>query len=242
MKPPAYEINWKEVEALITEKTKMIIINSPHNPTGTVWSKSDMDQLAGLLIGRDIYVLSDEVYEHLIYDDLPHESILKYPDLFSKSAAVFSFGKTFHTTGWKMGYIIAPDLLTGEFRKIHQWNVFCVNSFLQYALAEYLKAEEHYNYLPDFYQKKRDFLRMKLRESGFRPLECKGTYFQLYDYSSISNLGDVAFAKWMTEVHGVASIPVSVFYSEPREDRLIRLCFAKNEATLEAGADRLRAI
>ena len=242
MDPPDYSIDWGKVRSLVTKKTRLIIINTPHNPTGSLISQDDMLELNNLIAGRDIYLLSDEVYEHLIFDGQHHQSILRFPELFDRGAGVYSFGKTFHTTGWKMGYIIAPGKLTEEFRKIHQWNVFCVNSFLQHALADYLCDEDHYNYLNDFYQKKRDFLLDQVNGSRFIPLPCRGTYFQVFDYSGISDMDDVAFAKWMTQEHGVASIPVSVFYSYPRKDRLIRICFAKEELTIRAGALRLKSI
>ncbi len=242
MEPPEYHIDWGKVASMVNGKTRLIIINSPHNPTGTVLGKSDMECLSELVMDKEIYILSDEVYEHLIYDDLSHQSILKYPELYSRSAAVFSFGKTFHTTGWKMGYIVAPDELTAEFRKIHQWNVFCVNSFLQYSLADYLQDQSHYNYLNKFYEEKRDYLRNQLATSRFSALKCDGTYFQLYDYSSISDKNDLAFSKWLTEEHGVASIPVSVFYSLPRKDKLIRFCFAKKLETLDKAGKILNKI
>lgn len=239
---PDFSIDWNRVKAMCNEKTKMIIINSPHNPTGSVLSAYDMEALQDITEDTGIWVLSDEVYEHLIYDGRQHESIMRYKGLWERSVAVYSFGKTFHSTGWKIGYCVGPAHLTEEFRKIHQWNVFCVNSFLQHALAEYLASPEHYDYLPGFFQKKRDFLTKLLEESLFRPLKSKGTYFQLVDYSAISSMDDVAFAKFLTIHHGVATIPISVFYSDPVQQKVIRLCFAKNESTLLSATQKLSII
>lgn len=239
---PDFNIDWDHVSSLISNRTRMIIINSPHNPTGTILSDHDLLALQSIVIDHDLLVLSDEVYEHLVYDGLRHESVLRYPDLVERSMAVFSFGKTFHSTGWKMGYIVGHETLIQEFTKVHQWNVFCVNSFLQYALADYLKQEENYSYLPHFYQLKRDQLREGLEDCKLMALPCHGTYFQLYDYSSVNKMDDLAFAKWMTEEIGVATIPISVFYSSKRQDALIRLCFAKKASTLSAAVEKLMDI
>ncbi|NNF34882.1 MAG: aminotransferase class I/II-fold pyridoxal phosphate-dependent enzyme [Saprospiraceae bacterium] len=236
---PDFNIDWDHVSSLISDRTRMIIINSPHNPTGTILSHKDLLALQSIAIDHDLLVLSDEVYEHLVYDELQHESVLRYPDLIERSMSVFSFGKTFHSTGWKMGYIVGSEHLMQEFIKVHQWNVFCVNSFLQYALADYLKEEKNYNYLPQFYQHKRDQLREGLEGCNLEALPCRGTYFQLYNYSRINKMDDLAFAKWMTAEIGVASIPISVFYSSKRQDTLIRLCFAKQASTLAAAIQKL---
>lgn len=236
---PDYKIDWSRVEDMITEKTKMIIINTPHNPTGTVLKASDLEALENLVVGKDIIVLSDEVYEHLIYDGEVHQSVLRYPRLLEQSLAVFSFGKTFHNTGWKVGYIVGQENLIREVKNIHQWNVFSVNSFSQYALAEYLQQPEHYLELPNFFQEKRDYMNVLLHESPLQALESKGTFFQLFNYKSISDLPDTDFAKMLTEKHGVASIPLSPFYSNPPRDNVVRLCFAKKESTIELAAERL---
>jgi methionine aminotransferase len=242
MVAPDYTIDWDIVKAMCNRKTRMIIINSPHNPTGRVLRQEDMEALEAITSGTDILILSDEVYEHLIYDGIRHESIMRYPGMFDRSVAIYSFGKTFHSTGWKMGYCVGPSRLTKEFRNIHQWNVFSVNSFLQYALADYLVDEGHYNYLPGFYEQKRDLLNVLLKNPKLQPLLCQGTYFQLYDYSAMSEMEDVAFAKKVTEDYGVASIPVSVFYTEPVGDKVIRLCFAKKESTLISAAEKINGI
>jgi methionine transaminase len=239
MEAPEFKINWKLVAAMVTHKTKMIIINTPHNPTGTILKADDLLQLSRIVKDTDIIILSDEVYEHLVYDVQPHESVLKYPELFQRSISVFSFGKTYHCTGWKVGYCIAPEYLMNEIRKVHQWNVFSVNSFVQHALATFMKDEQQYLSLPQFYQQKRDFYLEILKTTRLRPLKTEGTFFQLCDYSDISDLDDVAFAKEMTIKHGVACIPISVFYADHRQDRLIRFCFAKTENLLSESGLRL---
>lgn len=232
MEAPDFKINWSLVAAMISPKTKMIIINTPHNPTGTILKADDLIQLSHIVKDTDIIILSDEVYEHLVYDGQPHESVLKYPELYQRSISVFSFGKTYHCTGWKVGYCVAPEYLMNEIRKVHQWNVFSVNSFVQYALATFMKDEQQYLSLPQFYQQKRDFFLEILKTTRLQPLKSEGTFFQLSDYSEISDLDDVAFAKEMTVKHGVACIPISVFYSNIRQDKLIRFCFAKTENLL----------
>jgi len=237
---PDYQINWNELESLITDRTRMIIINTPHNPIGKTLRREDLLALEVLVARHNLYVISDEVYEHLVFDKLEHEGVLNYPTLYQRSFVVFSFGKTFHATGWRIGYCIAPPHLTTEFRKVHQFNVFTVITPVQYALAEYLHEPKHYQGLSKFFETKRDFLENKLKGSRFTPLPSTGSYFQLYDYSQISDLRDVEFVKKLTIDHGVAAIPISVFYSQPRaEERLIRLCFGKTEATLAAAAERL---
>ncbi len=239
---PSFKIDWERFKMLMTPKTKMIIINTPHNPTGSILSKSDMEILDQITANTDIIVLSDEVYEHLIYDGEIHQSVFRFPNLFNRSMAVFSFGKTFHSTGWKIGYCVGPEYLMSEFRKVHQFNVFSVNTPTQYAIAEFLSNPNEYLSLPDFYQKKRDHFANAIAKSRFQPLKCTGTYFQLYDYSAISDLNDVDFAKWLTIEYGVATIPVSVFSSFETNDKLVRFCFAKKEETLDAAADVINRV
>jgi methionine aminotransferase len=242
MEAPDFKINWSLLATMISPKTKMIIINTPHNPTGTILKADDLLQLSRIVKDTDIIILSDEVYEHLVYDGLAHESVLKYPELFQRSISVFSFGKTYHCTGWKVGYCIAPEYLMNEIRKVHQWNVFSVNSFVQHALAGFMVDAKQYLSLNQFYQQKRDFFLEILKTTHLRPLKTEGTFFQLCDYSDISDLDDVAFAKEMTIKHGVACIPISVFYSDHRQDKLIRFCFAKSEGLLSAAGVKLKQI
>lgn len=242
LEPPDFVIDWDRFGQLITENTRMIIINTPHNPIGKTLKSDDLLALQELVRDKNIIVLSDEVYEHLIYDGAVHQSVLRYPHLFEQSMAVYSFGKTFHNTGWKMGYCVAPDYLMSEFRKVHQWNVFCVNSFVQYGLCDYLQDPEPYLSLPDFYQSKRDYFNQQIKSSKFRAISSEGTYFQLFDYSSLSDLDDFSFAKQLTTEHGVAAIPLSVFYTTRRQDKLIRLCFAKTEDVLHDAAKLLSKI
>jgi methionine aminotransferase len=234
---PDYRVDWEKMANLITDKTRMIMINTPHNPTGTIFSAADMKALQKLLQGTDIFLLSDEVYEHLVYDGQPHQSALRYPDLWERSFVTYSFGKTFHNTGWRIGYCVAPAAFMQEFRKVHQFNVFSIATPLQYGLADFLKDPDEYMGLPAFYQEKRDFLAAAMAGSRFKPLKCEGTYFSLFDYSQISDESDYDFACRMTTDYGVAAIPVSAFYGNSRDDRVIRLCFAKTEDVLEkAGA------
>jgi methionine transaminase len=242
LQSPDYQIDWSHFASLITPKTRMIIFNTPHNPTGKVWSENDIQELSALVRDTDILILSDEVYEHLIYDGEAHQSVLRYPELWERSMIVYSFGKTFHATGWKMGYIVAPPHLTAEFRKVHQFNVFSVNTPIQYAIAEFLEKEEEYLSLPSFYQQKRDLLLVKMKNSRFKPLYCEGTYFQLFDYSAISDEKDSDFAKRLTIENGVAVIPVSAFYSSGRDEKVIRICFAKTDETLANAASVLEGI
>ncbi|MCB0595167.1 MAG: aminotransferase class I/II-fold pyridoxal phosphate-dependent enzyme, partial [Phaeodactylibacter sp.] len=237
---PDYRVDWAALGRLVTAHTRMIIINTPHNPTGTVLKAEDLKALENLTAGTDILVLSDEVYEHLIYDGQQHQSVLRFPGLWERCLATYSFGKTFHNTGWKVGYCLAPAHLMAEFRKVHQFNVFCVNTPVQYALADYLADPQTYLALNDFYQQKRDFFLDTMQGSRLRPLRCEGTYFYLFDYSAISNEPDTEFAKRMTAEWGVAAIPVSVFYSNGSADKVIRLCFAKTEETLERAGELLR--
>ena len=239
---PDYKIDWSEIEEMISSRTKMIVVNTPHNPIGKVLSKDDLQHLERISEKHDLIVLSDEVYEHLIYDRKQHESVLNYPNLYKRSIAVYSFGKTFHVTGWKMGYVVAPPRFTVEFRKVHQFNVFCVNSFVQYGLADYMADPFTYLSLSDFYQRKRDVFTDAMKTSKFKALSSEGTFFQLYDYSALSNLDDITFSKKLTTEHGVAVIPLSPFRNEPSTDKVVRFCFAKKEETLLAAADKLSKI
>ncbi len=242
LKGPDFKINWLDFAILISSKTKMIIINTPHNPIGKTLKKSDIQKLDELTRGTDILVISDEVYEHLIYDGQVHQSVLLFPELYKRSLIVYSFGKTFHNTGWKIGYCIAPDYLSKEFRKVHQFNVFCVNSFVQYGLADFLSEASHYLELPNFYQQKRDYFSGLLEGSALKALPSEGSYFQLFDYSKISNEPDTEFAKRLTIEFGVASIPLSVFYTHPLQNNCVRLCFAKTEETLLEASKRLKCL
>jgi methionine transaminase len=242
LKAPDYRIDWDAVRALVTPRTRMIVTNTPCNPTGTVMGTEDFDALARILWDTNIIHLSDEVYEHLIFDKRKHATVLAHPKLRERSIAVYSFGKTFHNTGWKTGYVVAPAALNTEFRKIHQFNVFSGNHPMQAAFAEYLGEKTVYKGLNTFYQNKRDFFRKAMEGSRLKPLACKGTYFQLYDYSGISNEPDLEFCKRVTREFGVAAIPVSAFYSDKRDDKVIRLCFAKTEDVLLEAAQRLKAV
>ncbi len=239
---PDFKIDWDRFKSLVTSKTKMIIINTPHNPTGSILTATDLETLQALTRDTNIIVLSDEVYEHLIYDGVQHESVLRYPELLARSFVTFSFGKTFHATGWRVGYCVAPKYLMKEFRKVHQFNVFTINTPTQYALADYLKTASHYLALSDFFQKKRDYFLSAISTSRFKPIPCQGTYFQLVDYSAISLENDVEFAKRITKDYRVAAIPISGFYSSGRNDQVIRFCFAKKEETLAAAAEMLCTI
>lgn len=242
LRAPFYGVDWEEFAQLITPKTRMIIVNTPHNPTGSILRKKDMEALERLTTDTDILVLSDEVYEHLIYEGEVHQSVFRFPQLRQRCLAVYSFGKTFHTTGWRIGYCVAPAPLMVEFRKVHQFNVFSVNAPIQYALAKYLEDENTYLYLPDFFEQKRDFFLSAMLGSRLKPLHCDGTYFHLFDYSAITEEPDTAFARRMTTDFGVAAIPVSVFYSDGRDDHIIRLCFAKTEETLAQAGELLKKI
>ncbi len=236
LKLPDYHIDWAEVRKLITARTRMIIINSPHNPTGAVLGPEDMQQLIHLTENTDIIILSDEVYEHLIFDQIPHESMVKYPQLARRSLVVGSFGKTFHATGWKMGYVMAPENLMSEFRKTHQFIVFTCNTPVQYALAEFMKDKDNYLHLGEFYQQKRDYFVSLLAGSRFEVVPSYGTYFQLLRYSDITFEKDVQYAQYLTEKHKIASIPVSVFYNKKDDNQVLRFCFAKKDETLEKAA------
>ncbi|MFN3875766.1 MAG: pyridoxal phosphate-dependent aminotransferase [Flavobacteriales bacterium] len=226
--------------AAITPRTRMLIINTPHNPAGTILRDADMRRIAALLRGTDVVLLSDEVYEHLVFDGEPHASAMRYPELRERAFIVFSFGKVFHATGWKVGCILAPEPLMAEFRKVHQYNVFSVSTPMQHALAGYMADPASYSEVPGFYQRKRDRFAEGLKGSRLRLLPCEGSYFQLADYGAISGLDDRAFAEWLVREHGVAGIPLSPFYAEPPPgQRLIRFCFAKRDDTLDAAIERL---
>lgn len=242
LQPPNYFIPWEEIKKLITQKTRMIIINTPQNPTGTILTAKDMLQLEKITDGTDIIILSDEVYEHIIFDGYEHQSVARYPKLASRSMIVFSFGKTFHATGWKVGYCLGPAHLMKEFRKVHQFTVFSVNTALQHALTAYMLNKENYMGLSEFYQEKRDYFQKLMKGSKFKILPCLGSYFQLLDYSSISKEKDTEYAIRLTKEIGVASIPVSVFYSVPHDYHLLRFCFAKENDQLEKAAERLLSI
>jgi len=236
---PSYSINWQLVKKSITPKTKMIMLNSPHNPTGMVLSSDDIEQLRSIVRDTGIFILSDEVYEHLIFDDLPHESMLRYPDLRERSFVCFSFGKTYHCTGWKLGYCVAPDALMKEFRKVHQFNCFSCNSPVQFALANFIQQKEQYLHLGAAVQQKRDFFQLLMQQTKFKALPSHGSYFQLYSYAGISEETEMELAIRLTKEYKVATIPVSVFYSKEKDDKVLRFCFVKKEATLEEAVNRL---
>jgi methionine aminotransferase len=236
---PDYQIDWSEVRRRISPRTKAIMINSPHNPTGSVLRGADMEQLRAIVRDTDIFILSDEVYEHLIFDGIPHQSILRYPDLLERSFVCFSFGKVYHCTGWKLGYCISsPDLMT-EFRKVHQFNCFSCFTPTQVALSKFLTNKDSYLSLGSFMQQKRDRFHRLMLSSRFTPLPSHGSYFQLYKYDRISDESDKDLAIRITKEHGVATIPVSAFYQSGKDDKVIRFCFAKKEETLEKAAERL---
>ena len=239
LKFPDYAPDWAQVAQLISPKTRLIIINSPHNPTGSLLTAVDLEKLANLLRGTDIVVLSDEVYEHILFDGEQHASLCAHAELAQRSIVVSSFGKTYHITGWKIGYVVGPADLMAEFRKVHQFNVFTVHTPSQLALAEYMQDASRHLGLAAFYQEKRDFFRELMAATPFKLLPCRGTYFQLASYAGLSELPDRAFAEWMTREVGVAVIPVSVFYANGRDDQVVRFCFAKQENTLRAAAERL---
>ena len=240
---PDYRIDWAALEAALNRKTRLVIINSPHNPTGTILTRDDVDQLSALTRPYGCHLLSDEVYEHIIFDGETHASVLTHPELGQRSFAVFSFGKTYHATGWKIGYCVAPEILMAEFRKIHQFNTFTTITPMQWALADFIRDQpDHYLQLPAFYQHKRDLFRSLMKDSRFSLPPSRGTYFQLADYSAISDLDDMDFARWITTEKGVAVIPLSPFYRDPPGTRIVRFCFAKQDQTLKQAAELLCAI
>jgi methionine aminotransferase len=239
---PSYRIPWDKVKAAITSKTKAILVNTPHNPTGTVMTAEDMIVLQEIIISNNLYLISDEVYEHLIYDQKPHETVLKYPELYKRSFVIYSFGKTYHCTGWKLGYCVAPDNLTKEFRKVHQFNVFSCDTPKQIGIANYMRNKEAYLTLGNFYQAKRDYLRALLKTTPLQPIASSGSYFESYSYASISKESDTVFAQKLVSEYGVATIPMSAFYHDGTDHKVIRLCFAKENKTLEAAAACLQKL
>ncbi|GGG81554.1 aminotransferase [Parapedobacter pyrenivorans] len=239
---PDFHVDWATVELLVTDKTRLIIVNSPSNPTARVLADSDYRQLVRIVRDTSCYILSDEVYEHMVYDGRSHVSVAHYETLRERAFVVASFGKLYHTTGWKVGYCLAPPQLTAEFRRVHQFNVFSVNTPVQYALADFLRDDHAYIALSAFFQEKRDFLIEALETTPFRPLPCEGTYFLLADYSAISQLPEQAFSEALTARHGVATIPISAFYHDTRNQHLIRICFAKKTQTLAQAVERLRKV
>ena len=243
LRHPDYRPDWAEVRALISPRTRLIIINSPHNPSGAVWSADDMRALESLVRNTNIMVVSDEVYEHMVFDGVRHESVMRYPGLAERSFVVSSFGKTYHITGWKIAYCLSPRSLMAEFRKTHQFIVFAVNHPMQLALADFMcEAPEFADGLAAFYQDKRDYLRRQFEGSRFRLLPCHGTYFQLAEYNEIDKRPDGEFVRWLTKEKGVAAIPVSAFNPDGTDARVIRFCFAKSETTLAAAGERLRQV
>jgi methionine transaminase len=242
LKFPEYKIDWNVVKQKITSKTRMIMLNSPHNPTGSILLEEDIQQLRSIVKDSNIFIVSDEVYEHLIFDDLPHQSMLRYPDLMQRSFVCFSFGKTYHCTGWKLGYCIASSQLTKEFRKVHQFNCFSCHAPSQVALAAFLKNKDAYLSLGAMMQKKRDYFIQLMKNTRFELLDSKGSYFICGKYGRISNEKDSEFAIRITKEYGVAVIPVSVFYKNETDNKVVRFCFCKKEETLEAAVKRLRKI
>jgi methionine aminotransferase len=237
--PPDYGIDWQVVREKITDKTRLILVNTPHNPTGHVWTTGDLAQLANLVRDRDIWIVSDEVYEHILFDGNVHHSLMTHPELRERTFIIGSFGKTFHITGWKIGYCLAPKALSVEFRKIHQYLTFSTVTPIQYALADYLKEPTHYRHLSDFYQRKRDLFLAGLRGSRFTFNPAEGSFFQTVSYAAITDEPDYDLAIRLTNERGVASIPVSVFYHQKNDYKILRFCFAKDDAILEEAAQRL---
>ncbi len=237
LKYPDFKVDWNEFKKLINHKTKMIIINSPHNPSGTTLNAQDMLKLQKMVQNTEIIILSDEVYEHIIFDEMEHQSVARFPRLAERSIIVSSFGKTYHTTGWKVGYVLAPANLTTEFRKVHQFIAFCTNTPIQYALADFLDNKDLYLNLSKFYQEKRDYFQKLIKGSRFKIMECQGTYFQLLNYSKITQEKDVDFATRLTKENKIASIPISSFYHKQIDNKVLRFCFAKSNETLEKAAE-----
>ncbi|MFS2027744.1 pyridoxal phosphate-dependent aminotransferase [Massilia sp. CT11-137] len=237
-----YSVPWDAVAAAVTPRTRMIVVNTPHNPTGTILRQADLDALAAIVEGTDILILSDEVYEHMVYDGQPHASVSRHPMLAERAFVVSSFGKTYHVTGWKVGYVAAPAPLMAEFRKVHQYNVFSVNTPMQAGLAAFMRDPAPWRDLPAFYQRKRDLFRAGLARTRFTLLPADGTYFQCVRYDGISDLGESEFAQWLTREIKVAAIPVSAFYSKPTESRIVRFCFAKRDETLSVALERLAKV
>lgn len=242
LKPPSFSIDWDQVERLINPRTRMIMMNTPNNPTGRIFHEDDLRSLERLVLRHGLLVLSDEVYERIIFDGALHQSVLRYEGLRSRSIAAYSFGKTFHATGWKVGYTVAPAALTREIRRTHQFITFSVNTPVQKGLSEYLKVPEHYTAIGEFYRKKRDFFLEQLKGSSFEPIPSQGTYFQLVSYRNLSSLPEMEMAVEMTQNHKVACIPVSVFYEHQANHQLLRFCFAKKEETLARAGEILRKL
>jgi methionine aminotransferase len=240
--PGTFRPDFDKISAAITSKTRAILINSPHNPSGTVWTRDEMLRLQELLAPTNVLLISDEVYEHMVFDDQAHESAARFPGLAERAFIVSSFGKTYHVTGWKVGYVAAPAAFTAEFRKVHQFNVFTVNTPVQYGLADYMADPVPYLNLPAFYQRKRDLFREGLKGSKFKLLPSEGTYFQCVDISNVSDLSEIDFCKWLTTDIGVAAIPLSAFYGDGFDQRVVRFCFAKKDETLQAALDRLKKL
>jgi len=239
---PDYKIDWEIVKQKVTPKTKLIMLNTPHNPTGALLNADDIVQLQNLLKGTGIFILSDEVYEHLIFDSKKHESMLRYPTLYERSFVCFSFGKVYHCTGWKLGYCVAPPALMKEFRKVHQFNCFTCNSPVQFALAEFLQQKNNYLDLGFFLQQKRDYLKKGMQQTKFKPLPSYGSYFQLYSYDDITDESEKDFAIRLTKEYGVATIPASAFYKKGEDNKVLRFCFSKKESTLNEAVNRLMKV
>ena len=240
--PGSFRPDFDKIAAAITPKTRALIINSPHNPSGTVWSEAEMLKLQEILAPTDVLLISDEVYEHMVYDGVQHQSAARFPGLAARAFVVSSFGKTYHVTGWKVGYVAAPAALSTEFRKVHQFNVFTVNTPMQYGLAAYMADPQPYLDLPAFYQRKRDLFRNGLAKTKFRILPGEGTYFQCVDISAVSDLNEADFCQWLTREIGVAAIPLSAFYGDGFDQRVVRFCFAKKDETLNAALERLASL
>ena len=241
--PPHFRIDFDRVHDALNARTRLVIVNTPHNPTGTLMTRGDLEALADAVAPYDCYVMSDEVYEHIVFEESGHRSLLAHPALRERGLAISSYGKTFHATGWKTGYAVAPPPLTAELRRVHQFAIFASTTPLQHAIAEYLAENpEHYRELPGFYRAKRDYFLESMAGTPFRFDPAQGTYFQLADYRAISDLGDVEFSRRLTAEHGVATIPISVFYRAPPDSKLVRFCFAKRSATLDEGARRLQGL
>jgi len=237
--PGTFGPDFEKIAAALSPRTRAIVVNSPHNPSATVWSKAEMERLAALLRPTGVFVISDEVYEHMVYDGAEHQSVARFPELAARSFVISSFGKTYHVTGWKVGYVAAPAPLTAEFRKVHQFNVFTVNTPMQHGLARYMADPSHHLGLAAFYQRKRDLFRAGLERTRLVPLPTRGTYFQCVDYSAISDRSEEDFCRWLTTEKGVAAIPLSAFYADNYEQRIARFCFAKKDETLAVALDRL---
>jgi methionine aminotransferase len=242
LRPPDYRVDWDEVRRAVTRRTRVIVVNSPHNPTGMILTADDMRELTRILQGTDAIVVSDEVYEHIVFDGQCHESMARYPDIADRAVVISSFGKTYHTTGWKVGYCAAPQAISAEIARIHQFVTFAVNGAIQRAYADFISRDPRCAALASFYQEKRDLFLSLLKDSRFRPLPCRGTYFQMVDYSAITLERDVDFAVRLLSEHGVAAIPVSPFLSEAESGPVLRFCFAKREETLRRAAERLRQV